>query len=120
MINKLQNIKAQKNLLPSIGKPSDSINPIATGENTMKQIEYTNKPSITTLRAAIRKSAATGETWIQLIWGENQITIEKTPRGWYGEGWIGRNGGQDLAAELAISERSGASTDRLIVKHIGA
>jgi hypothetical protein len=66
----------------------------------MHQIEYTNKPSITTLKAAIKKAAAKGETWIQLIWGENQITIERTPYGWTGQGWIGRNGGQDLANEL--------------------
>lgn len=66
----------------------------------MKQIDYTNKPSITTLRAAIKKAAQAGETWLQLTWGENQITIERTPWGWTGHGWIGRNGGQDLANEL--------------------
>jgi hypothetical protein len=66
----------------------------------MHQIEYNNKPSITTLKAAIKKATAKGETWIQLTWGENQITIERTPYGWTGRGWIGRNGGQDLANEL--------------------
>jgi hypothetical protein len=66
----------------------------------MKQIEYTNKPSITTLKAAIKKAVAKGETWIQLIWGENQIIIERTQWGWSGNGWIGPNGGQDLANEL--------------------
>jgi len=86
----------------------------------MKTIEYTNKPSITTLRAAIKKAAATGEAWIQLTWGENQITIEKTTWGWTGSGWIGRNGGQDLAVELAIQQRAGIPAGRLIVKHIGA
>ena len=70
----------------------------------MKQIEYTNKPSITTLKAAIKKAIATGETWIQLTWGENQITIEKTQWGWTGNGWIGRNGGQDLANEIQRSK----------------
>lgn len=66
----------------------------------MKQIEYTSKPSITTLRAAIKKAVQAGETWIQLTWGENQITIEHTTWGWTGNGWIGRNGGYDLAEEL--------------------
>ena len=66
----------------------------------MLQNEYTHKPSITTLRAAIKKAAAAGETWMQFSWGENQITIERTPWGWAGHGWIGRNGGQDLANEL--------------------
>ena len=62
----------------------------------MKQIEYTNKPSVTTLRAAIVKAVNAGETWVQLTWGENQITIERGPYGWMGRGWIGKNGGQDL------------------------
>jgi hypothetical protein len=67
----------------------------------MRQIEYTRKPSITTIRAAAIKSINAGETWIQLIWGENQITIEKSPYGgWIGRGWIGKNGGQDLAQEI--------------------
>jgi hypothetical protein len=66
----------------------------------MIQIDYTNKPSITTLKAAIKKAANKGEAWIQLTWGENQITIEHTPWGWQGCGWIGRNGGQDLANDM--------------------
>tara|TARA_R110000868_G_scaffold394984_1_gene666485 strand:+ start:430 stop:642 length:213 start_codon:yes stop_codon:yes gene_type:complete len=68
----------------------------------MLQIEYTNKPSVTTLKAALKKAAANGETWVQLSWGENQITIEKTDGlfKWFGRGWIGRNGGQDLADTL--------------------
>lgn len=70
----------------------------------MKQIEYTKKPSITTLKAAIKKAVATGETWIQLTWGENQITIEKTQWGWTGNGWIGRIGGYDLAYEIQRSK----------------
>ncbi len=70
----------------------------------MKQIEYTNKPSIVTLKAAIKKAVTAGETWIQLIWGENQITIEKTQWGWTGHGWIGRNGGHDLASEIQRSK----------------
>jgi hypothetical protein len=66
------------------------------------QHEYTNKPSIVTLRVALRKAAARGGTFIQLTWGENQITVERMGAHgpWYGHGWIGRNGGQDLAHEL--------------------
>lgn len=67
----------------------------------MTEINYTNKPSITTLKAAIKKAVAKGETWIQLTWGENQITIERGPWGWQGRGWIGKHGGQDLANELS-------------------
>lgn len=72
------------------------------------QHEYTNKPSIVTLRAALRKAAARGGDFIQLTWGENQITVERTPYGWTGHGWIGRNGGQDLANEIALAERKKA------------
>ena len=66
----------------------------------MVQIEYTKKPSKPTLLAAIRKALAAGETWLQLTWGENQITIERGPYGLTGQGWIGRHGGQDLANEF--------------------
>jgi hypothetical protein len=64
----------------------------------IKQIEYTHKPSKPTLVAAIRKALATGADFVQLTWGENQITIEKTPWGLTGYGWIGKNGGHDLAS----------------------
>ena len=86
----------------------------------MIEIDYTNKPSITTLRAAIRKAAAAGNVFISLQWGENRILIEHTQWGWTGTGWIGRNSGHDLAQELEISRRTGAPAGRLIVKHIGA
>jgi hypothetical protein len=63
----------------------------------MFAIEYTNKPSKPTLCAAIKKAIAKGETFIQLTWGENQITLSKYSGGWDGRGWIGKHGGQDLA-----------------------
>jgi hypothetical protein len=63
----------------------------------MAQIEYTKKPSRPTLVAAIRKALNAGENLIQLNWGENEITVERGPSGLFGHGWIGRNGGQDLA-----------------------
>lgn len=72
------------------------------------QHEYTSKPSVATLRAALRKAAARGGDFIQLTWGENQITVERTNWGWTGHGWIGRNGGQDLAQELELAERKRA------------
>jgi hypothetical protein len=63
----------------------------------MIEIDYTKKPSKPSLVAAIRKALSAGHDFIRLTWGENQITIEKTPYGLTGRGWIGRNGGQDLA-----------------------
>lgn len=62
---------------------------------------YTNKPSIVTLKANIRKAIASGADCIILRWGENQIDIARSAYGyWMGGGWIGRNGGQDIANEL--------------------
>ena len=63
----------------------------------MIEIDYIKKPSKPSLVAAIRKALSAGHDFIRLTWGENQITIEKTPYGLTGRGWIGRNGGQDLA-----------------------
>jgi hypothetical protein len=68
----------------------------------MRQIEYTKKPSGPTLRAALRKALNDGETWVQLVWGENQITVERGPWGLMGRGWIGRHGGHDLANEFRM------------------
>jgi len=72
----------------------------------MIEIDYTNKPSITTLKAAIKKAAAAGHDFIVLSWGENQISIERVQYAagyrpvWVGRGWIGRNSGQDIANTL--------------------
>ena len=76
----------------------------------MIEINYTKKPSITTLRAAIRKAVQQGATHMQLIWGENCIDIEWGGSNckWHGNGWIGKHGGFDLANELNIR----ASFDR--------
>lgn len=90
----------------------------------MIEIDYTKKPSIVTIRAAVRKAVAAGETFIVLTWGENQITLERVnyaggyrPQ-WIGRGWIGRTGGQDIATEIEITQRTGAPAGRLIVTHI--
>lgn len=72
----------------------------------MMQREYAHKPSISTLRAAAFRAVNAGETWIQFTWGENQITLEKTRWGWDGHGWIGRNGGSDLAREITRAGQS--------------
>jgi hypothetical protein len=60
-------------------------------------IDYTNKPSKPTLVAAIRKFLATGDTRATFQWGENEIEMVKGQWGLCGRGWIGKNGGQDLA-----------------------
>ena len=67
------------------------------------QLDYIRKPSKPTLVAAIRKALNNGGDFIQLTWGENQITIEKGPWGLMGSGWIAKNGGQDLANEFKMT-----------------
>ncbi len=62
--------------------------------------DFTNKPSIVTIKSTIRKAVAQGGTFIIIRWGENQINIEQSQWGWIGQGWIGRNGGHDLAYEM--------------------
>lgn len=70
----------------------------------MSEHEFTNKrPSLLQLKAAIRKAVERGATYIVLRWGENQINLEKssyTRSGWTGHGWIGRNGGDDIAKNM--------------------
>jgi hypothetical protein len=95
----------------------------------MFERNYDKKPSITTLRATIRKAKNAKKTFIQLIWGENQITLERMGANghWIGSGWIGRHGGADLArdlnTELAFDQRMGNPMqflrDHLTVIHIG-
>jgi hypothetical protein len=66
--------------------------------------EYTNKrPSLPQLNAAIRKAIEAGATYIVLRWGANQIHLERSEyvrSGWLGHGWIGRNGGDDIAQSI--------------------
>ena len=66
----------------------------------MYQFEFIGRaPSVAQLRAHVKKAVAAGHNWIQLQWGENQITIEKAGA-WFGHGWIRRTGGDALAREL--------------------
>ena len=73
-------------------------------------VNYGKKPSITTLRAAIKKAVGRGADSVFLVWGENVIALEYYANHdkWHGTGWIGRHGGADLANELNIR----ASFDR--------
>jgi hypothetical protein len=72
----------------------------------MYQFEFSGRcPSAAQLRAHIKRAVAAGHDWIQLIWGENQITIEKAGGPWFGHGWIRRTGGDDLARELSTGGR---------------
>jgi hypothetical protein len=65
-------------------------------------VDYSKKPSVTTLRRDLVRAINAGHHLVELTWGENQITVERGPHGLFGHGWIGRHGGQDLAAELRM------------------
>jgi hypothetical protein len=64
---------------------------------------YAKKPSITTVRAHVRKGLNSGHEEIVLTCGENEITIIKTHYGLVGSGWIGKISGQDLANEFIMT-----------------
>ena len=70
----------------------------------MMQYEYTRKPSFVQINCNIRDARELGVTFIQLTWGENQITLEKTPNGWLGSGWIGKSSGYDIATKFNRNE----------------
>lgn len=70
----------------------------------MYQFEFTGRaPSVVQIKAHVKKALAGGHDWIQLSWGENQITLEKNcgnSGAWFWHGWIKRIGGADLAREI--------------------
>lgn len=74
----------------------------------MYEHEFTGRcPSVAQIKAHVKKAVAAGHDWIQLSWGENQITLEKNPYPynhmgtWLGHGWIRRVGGDDIARGLS-------------------
>ena len=67
----------------------------------MQHIEFTGrKPSKVQIFAKLKPLLKTGETFIQIQWGENQITLENLASGWLGYGWIKDISGDDISREL--------------------
>jgi hypothetical protein len=67
----------------------------------MQHIEFTGrKPSKVQINAKLKPLLKAGETFIQIQWGENCITLEHLASGWLGYGWINKLSGDDLAREL--------------------
>jgi hypothetical protein len=59
------------------------------------------KPSNAQVLKQINKAINEGNDYIQISWGENQITIERmNNRLWYGSGWIRNISGSDLAGKI--------------------
>jgi len=67
----------------------------------MEHIEFTGRrPSKLQINAKLKPLLKTSESFIQIQWGENWITLEKLASGWLGSGWIKGLSGDDLAREL--------------------
>ena len=67
----------------------------------MQHIEFTGrKPSKVQIFAKLKPLLKTGETFILIQWGENQITLENLASGWLGYGWIKDISGDDISREL--------------------
>lgn len=67
----------------------------------MKHIEFNGrKPSKVQIMAKLKPLLKTGETFIEVQWGENSLTLEQLASGWLGYGWIKDISGDDLAREL--------------------
>ncbi len=66
----------------------------------MYQFDFERKPSFVSINCKIRDAIKSGHSFIQISWGENQITIEKTKYGWDGRGWINKSSGYDIAQKF--------------------
>jgi hypothetical protein len=69
----------------------------------MEHIEFTGrKPSKIQINAKLKPLLKTNETFIQIQWGENQITLERYGANghWVGSGWIKGISGDDLARDI--------------------
>ena len=58
------------------------------------------KPSNAQLLKKINEGINRGEDLIELYWGENSITLDKSTGSWYGWGWIRNISGADLAVKI--------------------
>ena len=58
------------------------------------------KPSNAQLLKKINEAINNGENLIELYWGENSITLDKSGNLWHGRGWIRNISGADLASKI--------------------
>jgi hypothetical protein len=78
-----------------------------TMEHKAQEIVFTGrKPSKAQILSKIKPLAALGSTLIEVYWGENGITLDKTSGHgwnigpWYGYGWIKDISAESIALEL--------------------
>lgn len=73
----------------------------------MYQFEFIKRaPSKSQIMSHIKCAISDGHDTISLVWGENEIRIEKgsydgVSGPWFGSGWIRTVGGDDIAQELS-------------------
>lgn len=67
-----------------------------------KTVEFTKKPSKSSIMKAIKLAFKSGYNHIDIVWGENAIEISRDYNigRFIGYGWIGNNSGQDIANDL--------------------
>jgi hypothetical protein len=58
------------------------------------------KPSNAQVLKKINEGINRGEDLIELYWGENSITLDKSNGMWHGWGWIRNISGADLAVKI--------------------
>jgi hypothetical protein len=67
----------------------------------MSEYNFTGrKPSNAQVLKKINEAINNGEDLIELYWGENAITLDKSNGSWYGWGWIRNISGSDLAVKI--------------------
>ena len=66
----------------------------------MEYVFKGNKPSNAQLLKKINEAINNGEDLIELYWGENSITLDRSGGMWYGWGWIRNISGADLATKI--------------------
>jgi hypothetical protein len=71
----------------------------------MEYIFKGNKPSNAQILKKINEAINKGYGLIEISWGENMITIQRTSNGWYGSGWIKTVSGSDLADKINATIR---------------
>lgn len=66
----------------------------------MEYVFNGRKPSNAQLLKKINEAINNGEDLIELYWGENAITLDRSNGSWYGWGWIRNISGADIAVKI--------------------
>lgn len=73
---------------------------------TFEYYFHGRKPSIKQVMSVLNNAIDCGNTYIDIGWGENCITLQRNPTpfnrmgDWFGSGWIKEISGSDIANQL--------------------